>query len=169
MKCSDYAECEVSFGYETHCVCEVHFRHDMWNASLRFVRSTILHSGIAVSLAAERKTWQNRQRLFYILRQNVTQKLTVGTNPSIKNANPSFSYPLAKEKHASACFSLSKNLPMKSFGGRESVKGNRQGSLSRSITPPQRKNCKIIFCFRFCNFESSLSKKSAETFLISCE
>ena len=99
MKCSAYAECEVSFGYETHCVCEVHFRHDMRNDSLRFVRSTILHSGTAVSLAAERKTWQNRQRLFYILRQNVTQKLTVGTNPSIKNANPSFSYPLARKKH----------------------------------------------------------------------
>ena len=33
---------------------------------------------------------------------------------------------------------LSKNCPTKGFGGRKSVKGNRQGSLSRSITPPQR-------------------------------
>ena len=33
---------------------------------------------------------------------------------------------------------LLKNCPTKGFGGRKSVKGNRQGSLSRSITPPQR-------------------------------
>ena len=40
--------------------------------------------------------------------------------------------------------SLSKPCPAESFGGRDSVKGNRQGSLSRSITRRSGQNCKII-------------------------
>ena len=37
----------------------------------------------------------------------------------------------------------SKTYPAESFGGRDSVKGNRQGSLSRSITRRSGQNCKI--------------------------
>ena len=46
-----------------------------------------------------------------------------------------------------------------------SVKGNRQGSLSRSITRRSDQNCKILFfILQFC---VSLSKKSVRTFLTS--
>ena len=37
-----------------------------------------------------------------------------------------------------------KTCPAESFGGKKSVKGNRQGVLSRSNNPPQRQNCKIM-------------------------
>ena len=39
-----------------------------------------------------------------------------------------------------------------------SVKGNRQGSLSRSITRRSDQNCKIKYCFLFCNFASACQK-----------
>ncbi len=42
------------------------------------------------------------------------------------------------------------------------MKGNRQGSLSRSITRRSDQNRKIKYCFLFCNF--ALSKKSVRTF-----
>ena len=45
-----------------------------------------------------------------------------------------------------------------------SVKGNRQGSLSRSITRRSDQNRKIKYCFLFCDFAGSLSKKSGWTF-----
>ena len=48
-----------------------------------------------------------------------------------------------------------------------SVKGNRQGSLSRSITRRSDQNRKIKYCFLFCDFAGSLSKKSERTFLTS--
>mgnify|MGYP001344696070 CR=1 FL=1 len=39
-----------------------------------------------------------------------------------------------------------------------SVKGNRQGSLSRSITRRSDQNRKIKYCFLFCDFAGSLVK-----------
>ena len=42
--------------------------------------------------------------------------------------------------------------------GKDSVKGNRQGSLSRSITRRSDQNCKIKYCFLFCNFASACQK-----------
>ena len=39
-----------------------------------------------------------------------------------------------------------------------SVKGNRQGSLSRSITRRSDQNCKIKYCFLFCDFASACQK-----------
>ena len=39
-----------------------------------------------------------------------------------------------------------------------SVKGNRQGSLSRSITRRSDQNRKIKYCFLFCNFASACQK-----------
>ena len=48
------------------------------------------------------------------------------------------------------------------------MKGNRQGSLSRSITRRSDQNRKIKYCFLFCDFAGSLSKKSVRTFLTSC-
>ena len=50
-----------------------------------------------------------------------------------------------------------------------SVKGNRQGSLSRSITRRSDQNCKIKYCFFILQFCLSLSKKSERTFLTSWE
>ena len=46
-----------------------------------------------------------------------------------------------------------KTYPAESFGGKERVKGNRQGSLSRSITRRSDQNCKIklqIYILQFC-------------------
>ena len=51
---------------------------------------------------------------------------------------------------------LSKNLPVTGIGGKDSVKGNRQGSLSRSITRRSDQNRKIKYCFLFCDFACSL-------------
>ena len=51
-----------------------------------------------------------------------------------------------------------KNCPVTSIGGKDSVKGNRQGSLSRSITRRSDQNCKIKCCFLFCNFASACQK-----------
>ena len=45
-----------------------------------------------------------------------------------------------------------------------SVKGNRQGSLSRSITRRSDQNREIKCSFLFCDFAGSLSKKSIRTF-----
>ena len=51
--------------------------------------------------------------------------------------------------------------------GKDSVKGNRQGSLSRSIIRRSDQNRKIKCRFLFCDFAGSLSKKSERTFLTS--
>ena len=43
--------------------------------------------------------------------------------------------------------------PAEGFGGKERVKGKRQGSLSRSITRRSGQNCKIklqIYSLQFC-------------------
>ena len=42
--------------------------------------------------------------------------------------------------------------------GKDSVKGNRQGSLSRSITRRSDQNRKIKHCFLFCDFASACQK-----------
>ena len=44
------------------------------------------------------------------------------------------------------------------------MKGNRQGSLSRSITRRSDQNREIKCSFLFCDFAGSLSKKSGWTF-----
>ena len=46
-----------------------------------------------------------------------------------------------------------------------SVKGNRQGFLSRAITRRSDQNSKIKYCFLFCCFAGSLAKKFEWTFL----
>ena len=43
-------------------------------------------------------------------------------------------------------------------GGKDSVKGNRQGSLLRSITRRSDQNRKIKYCFLFCDFASACQK-----------
>ena len=50
------------------------------------------------------------------------------------------------------------------IGGKDSVKGNRQGSLSRSITRRSDQNRKIKYCFLFCNFAAQLVKKVRSDF-----
>ena len=59
---------------------------------------------------------------------------------------------------------LSKNCPTKGFGGRKSVKGNRQGSLSRSITRRSDQNCKIILQILILQFCRQLVKKVQKDF-----
>ena len=51
-----------------------------------------------------------------------------------------------------------KTCPVTSIGGKDSVKGNRQGSLSRSITRRSEQNRKIKYCFLFCDFASACQK-----------
>ena len=58
-----------------------------------------------------------------------------------------------------ALCSLSKNLPAEGFGGKKSVKGNRQGFLSRSITRRSGQNCKIKIQFNILQFCRQLVKK----------
>ena len=50
-----------------------------------------------------------------------------------------------------------KSCPAKSFGGKKSVKGNRQGVLSRQITRRSGKIAKQYYK-KFYNFEGSLAK-----------
>ena len=54
---------------------------------------------------------------------------------------------------------LSKTRPAESFGGKDSVKGNRQGFLSRSNNPPQRQNCKIMLQNLILQFGKQLGEK----------
>ena len=51
-----------------------------------------------------------------------------------------------------------KTCPVTSIGGKDSVKGNRQGSLSRSIIRRSDQNRKIKCCFLFCDFASACQK-----------
>ena len=60
--------------------------------------------------------------------------------------------------------SLSKNLPAESFEGKESVKGNRHGFLSRSITRRSGQNCKIILHYYILQFCRQLVKKVQRDF-----
>ena len=57
-----------------------------------------------------------------------------------------------------------KTCSVTGIGGKDSVKGNRQGSLSRSIIRRSDQNRKIKCIFLFCNFADGLSKKSERTF-----
>ena len=54
---------------------------------------------------------------------------------------------------------LSKNDPVEYDGGKESVKGNRQGSLSRSMTRRSDQNCKIKLQQMILQFCSQLVEK----------
>ena len=56
------------------------------------------------------------------------------------------------------CSDCQKTCPVTSIGGKDSVKGNRQGSLSRSITRRSDQNRKIKYCFLFCDFASACQK-----------
>ena len=51
-----------------------------------------------------------------------------------------------------------KTCSVTGIGGKDSVKGNRQGSLSRSITRRSDQNRKIKYCFLFCGFASACQK-----------
>ena len=62
-----------------------------------------------------------------------------------------------------------KTCSVTGIGGKDSVKGNRQGSLSRSITRRSDQNCKNKILFLILQFWLSLSKKSERTFLTSWE
>ena len=60
--------------------------------------------------------------------------------------------------HRAGLFDCQKTCPVTSIGGKDSVKGNRQGSLSRSITRRSDQNRKIKYCFLFCDFASACQK-----------
>ena len=57
-----------------------------------------------------------------------------------------------------------KTYPAESFGGKNSVKGNRQGSLTRSITRRSDQNCKIILQILILQFCRQLVKKVQKDF-----
>ena len=80
---------------------------------------------------------------------------------------PAFTNAVQQKGSRMAPLSLSKNLPAEGFGGKKSVKGNRQGFLSRSITRRSDQNCKIILHFYILQFCPQLVKKSKGTFLTS--
>ena len=56
------------------------------------------------------------------------------------------------------------SLSAEVFGGKNSVKGNRQGSLSRSITRRSDQNCKIILQILILQFCRQLVKKVQKDF-----
>ena len=60
---------------------------------------------------------------------------------------------------------LSNKRPAKSFGGKKSVKGNRQGSLSRSITPPQRAKLQNNLTYLYFAILKAACPKSPTDFL----
>ena len=57
-----------------------------------------------------------------------------------------------------------KTCQAKSFGGKKSVKGNRQGVLSRSITRRSGQNCKIELQDHFAILPPGLTENPAGTF-----
>ena len=57
-----------------------------------------------------------------------------------------------------------KTCQAKSFGGKKSVKGNRQGVLSRLITRRSGRIAKYYYKILFCNSECSLAKSPEGTF-----
>ena len=57
-----------------------------------------------------------------------------------------------------------KTFLAKGFGGKKSVKGNRQGFLSRSITRRSGQNCKIIIHLYILQFCRQLVKKVQRDF-----
>ena len=57
-----------------------------------------------------------------------------------------------------------KTCQAKSFGGKKSVKGNRQGVLSRSITRRSGQNCKTVPQNSFCNFAPAWEKAQRDFF-----
>ncbi|WP_418468702.1 hypothetical protein, partial [Faecousia sp.] len=57
-----------------------------------------------------------------------------------------------------------KTCQAKSFGGKKSVKGNRQGVLSRLITRRSGRIAKYYYIILFCNSECSLAKRPEGTF-----
>ena len=71
-----------------------------------------------------------------------------GTPPFIQNTR-------RLSRRVSDC---QKTCPVTSIGGKDSVKGNRQGSLSRSITRRSDQKRKIKYCFLFCDFAAACQK-----------
>ena len=59
---------------------------------------------------------------------------------------------------------VKKNCPAENFGGKKSVKGNRQGVLSRSITRRSGQNCKIELQDHFAILPPGLTENPAGTF-----
>ena len=66
--------------------------------------------------------------------------------------------------HSIGASDCQKTYLAESFGGKESVKGNRQGSLSRSITRRSDQNCKIILQILILQFCRQLVKKVQKDF-----
>ena len=73
-----------------------------------------------------------------------------------KKARRDFFDKLTRRKRSGS--DCQKTCPVTSIGGKDSVKGNRQGSLSRSITRRSDQNRKIKYCFLFCDFASACQK-----------
>ena len=71
--------------------------------------------------------------------------------------------------HIAQQLGLSKNCLAESFGGKNSVKGNRQGSLSRSITRRSDQNCKIILQKLILQFCRQLVKKVLLDFFLQAD
>ena len=70
-----------------------------------------------------------------------------------------------KEAGACACLSACQRAcSVTNIGGKDSVKGNRQGSLSRPITRRSDQNRKIKCSFCFAILPASLPTKSIRTF-----
>ena len=59
---------------------------------------------------------------------------------------------------------VKKTCPAENFGGKKSVKGNRQGVLSRSITRCSGQNCKIELQDHFAILPPGLTENPAGTF-----
>ncbi len=72
-----------------------------------------------------------------------------------------------RSAHAERAADCQKAGQAESYGGKKSVKGNRQGVLSRSITRRSGRIAKYYYKVLFCNSECSLAKKPEGTFLTS--
>ena len=98
--------------------------------------------------------------------------LSISNYPFSTRAFPSAAIPPQIKRRprcgCSGAAGCQKPCPAENFGGKKSVKGNRQGFLSRSITRRSGRIAKACCKKWFCNSESSLSKKPEGTFLTSC-
>ena len=85
-----------------------------------------------------------------------------------KTAHFSFPPPLPQKQRpqplAVGATDCQKTCPVTSIGGKDSVKGNRQGSLSRSITRRSDQNRKIKYCFYFAILSQLVKKVRMDFF-----
>ena len=78
---------------------------------------------------------------------------------------------MARRSATNCCMCITENklvcqktCPVTSIGGKDSVKGNRQGSLSRSITRRSGQNRKIKYCFYFAILPQLVKKVRSDFF-----